>query len=211
MAVNASVVAYYGEKEIGFAERISEVQKLVGNSLKSRFLPRDLYEVHATVIGLESVMSHARLSDLLRYLTDRFSSGVTIQFGGFADEDYPMSSRGRRLYERAFTIVGSDVMLIGWPVDDQGAPSSALDLVRRECERLGFTHKYYSDQFPADPDCYMSLGQLDGVAEVEACEQQVREYLSSKKTQVPLNCADISIVLYEDRRLPRRSSRVYSL
>ena len=224
MTVGASVVAYYGEKRRNhpeLADLITGVQEVVSRAAAGQFHARDLFEVHATIVGLEGVQNYRRphLSDLLFYLRSTFDAGMTIQFGGFAPAYRGMRSRDRTLYERSFTVSGGDVMLMGWPVES-GAPSPALDTVRRQCEQLGFVHKYYSDDLAVDADCYLSVGRLDDGARVKDCELLVREYLSRLRSagaqvpdgiRVPLSSADISIVLYEDRNLARASSAVYWL
>jgi len=224
MTVGASVVAYYGEKRRNqpeLADLITGVQEVVSRAVAGQFHARDLFEVHARIVGLDRVKNYRRprLSDLLFYLRSTFDAGMTIQFGGFAPAYLGMRSRDLSLYERSFTVSGGDVMLMGWPVES-GAPSTALDTVRRQCEQLGFAHKYYSGDLAEDPDCYLSVGRLDDGARVEDCELLVREYLSRLRSagaqapdgiRVSLSSADISIVVYEDRRLARASSAVYSL
>jgi hypothetical protein len=224
MSVGASVVAYYGEKrrdQPELADLITGVQEVLTRTVAGQFHARDLFEVHATIVGLEGVKNYRRprLSDLLLYLRGAFDAGMTIQFGGFSPTYIGMRSRELTLYERSFTVSGGDVMLMGWPVES-GAPSAALDTVRRQCEQLGFEHKYYSDDLAVDPDCYLSIGRLDDGARVKDLELLVREHLSQLRSasaqvpdgiRVPLRSADISIVLYEDRRLARASSAVYSL
>jgi hypothetical protein len=209
----ASVVAWYGDKDPGLEHLIRQAQARATTALAGRFRPRAPGEVHATIIGLEQGGHGARLSEVLQYLRARFDQGMTIQFGGFADIDYDVSSRGLRLCERSFTISGRDVMLIGWPVE-QGRPSAALDAVRRRCGELGFRHKHYSPAFPHDPDCYLSLGWLDqaaGTGTAAACERQLKRYLSRNEVQVPLASKDISIVVYQDRALTRASSAIYPI
>lgn len=214
MTAAASVVAYYGEKHTELKDLISDAQEHVGRALAGHFCPRDPYEVHATIIGLENPKPGARMGDLLQYLRDEFDQAMTIQFGGFAARGSDsLRSRGLPLYQRSFTISGGDVMLMGWPVQD-GDATTALDAVRRQCDGLGFTHKWYSDAYPVDPDCYLSLGRLVatvGEEAVEACEQHLREFLSGDGIQVPLAREDVSIVLYEDRSLARASSTLYRL
>jgi hypothetical protein len=224
MTAGASVVAYYGDKrrnQPGLADLITGVQEVVSRTVPGQFHARDLFEVHATIVGLERVRNYRRprLSDLLLYLRSTFDAGMMIQFGGFAPTYLGMRSRDLTLYERSFTVSGGDVMLMGWPVES-GAPSAALDRVRRECGQLGFRHKYYSDDLTVDPDCYLSVGRLDGGVGVKDCELLVREHLSRLRPasaqvpdgiRVPLSSADISIVFYEDRNLARASSVVYPL
>ena len=209
-----SVVAYYGSKQPDLASLITHVQDSIGEALGDHFLRRDLDEVHATIIGFENAGLGSRISDVVQYLRVRFDQGLIIQFGGFADVEYPLSSRGSHLYLRSFTIAGSDVMLMGWPVIGDGAPSRDLDEIRRQCTSRGFIHKYYSVKFPADPDCYLSLGWLQGTpsdTKIAECEHKVREHMSGNGVLVPLATKDISIITYEDRSLARASSAIYSL
>lgn len=218
MSAGASVVAYYGEKDPGseFAGLVTEVQERTARELGECFHARELHEVHATIIGLEIIRGRPSMSDLFEYLRERFKEGedaVTIQFGGFAPAYRGMLSRGLTLYERSFTIMGRDVMLMGWPVEE-GQPSGALDVVRRECGRRGFEHKYHTDESSVDADCYVSVGWLDGDpgdARLTEASAQLRGHLSRTKIKVPLTPSDIGVAVYEDRNLPRASTKVCSL
>jgi hypothetical protein len=220
MKHNVSLVAYYGEKDSELARQITTIQAIASEMLSSDFHPRPLKTVHATIIGLESVSdaSVERVATLLNYIKRAFGAGITLQFGGFDDRDYPISSRGRRLYSRAFEISGRDAIMIGWPVVRNGQeirPTAFLEEVRRECGWRGFRHKYHNDPLAKDADCYMSVGEFNmahtNEAPVQECEQKVRDFLCMHCVRVPLKLEDLSLVLYRDRSLPANSTETYSI
>jgi hypothetical protein len=221
MVDNATIVAFYGKKSGELPRQIAAVQRLVSAALGPSFRPWPLKVVHATIIALRPTRSFDvpdRVEQLLGYIKDVFSAGLTVQIGGFADRDYRIHSQGRRLYERSFIMSGGNAVIMGWPIKVNGAgadPTTMLDDIRRECERLGFRHKYHDSPLAVDPDCYMSIGRfaIDEVSDdvVADCEQSIRGFLSNHPIYVPIRLDDVSFVVYEDRHLSAGANRVYPL
>ena len=221
MTNNATIVAFYGKKSSELSRQIVAVQKLVSAPLGESFHPWPLDVVHATIIALRHTGSFDgsdRANRLLEYIRSVFRTGLTVQIGGFADEDYQIHSQGRRLYERSFIMSEGNAVIMGWPMKINGAdagPTMVLDDIRRECERLGFRHKYHDSPTAVDPDFYMSIGQF-AIAEVSNnavadCEKRIREFMGNHPIRVPIRLDDVSFVVYEDRHLSSGTNHVYSM
>jgi hypothetical protein len=144
-----TLVAFYGRKPDQIAGTIRSCQTLVAQRLAPCFRPYDLHQVHATVIGLESIRGSQgynrnlaersglrKTMDLLGFVdflqNTRFLP-LTVQLGGFADRDYPFNSRNCRPYERSFSIQGDKAVLMGWPVTlDSSHPNENSEYIHGE-------------------------------------------------------------------------------
>ncbi|GAB7047196.1 hypothetical protein JCM9534A_23220 [Catenuloplanes indicus JCM 9534] len=209
-------MAFYGPKPKPLETLIARVQGLAASHLPG-FRPRPMPEVHATLLGLEDPARAADLPLLLRHLTAALHRpGMSVQFGGFADREYPISSRDRGLHERSFLVSDANVVLIGWPVDGRsGEPTPALDDLRRSCQAFGFRHRYHLCPGDTDPDCYLVVGRTPGgsaPAHVTVAETAIRnELAASPPTRISLTTADVRLVRYSDTTLPTGTSRAYPI
>jgi hypothetical protein len=203
------------------------VQADLAARLGASYLPRPLATTHSTLIGLEALgplepseglrarlrdTRHADLGGFAGHLRRALHEApVTVQFGGFPDRDLGLSSRGRRLHERSLVADRDQVVLIGWPVDAAGHPGPVLDRLRRDAGRFGFEHRYPLSETAIDPDAHVVVGELvDGVPadELSAALAAARAALAGRPRRVPLRWDDLTIVVYDDTRLPLDSTAV---
>jgi hypothetical protein len=225
-----SIVAYYGDKREPLRGLITDIQRRISQKLGHAFQPRPLPEVHATIIGVESIgspvdrASRARLpraaecvdlEGLERYVCAAFHvQRATIQFGGFDGSDYGLLSRGRPLEERCFVIDRGHIVVIGWPVvrlDGMIKATSFLDTVRRGCLSFGVRHKYYSHETSVDPDLYMVIGEWASSREPDSKRASqliadVHRDSLARPIAATLGPADLQLVTYVARSLPRTST-----
>lgn len=219
---SASIVAFYGSAEpAAFAEAVIGVQADLIARLGAAYLPRVVASTHSTLVGLEALgplepsgecgtqLRDTRRADLAGFAGQLrralHEAPVTVQFGGFPDRDLALSSRGRRLYERSVVADRDQVVLIGWPVDAEGHPLMVLDGVRRAAARYGIEHRYPLSQTAHDPDAHVVVGELvDAIPADErgAAMAATRAALAERPRRVPLGWDDLSIVVYDDTRLP---------
>jgi len=127
-----TVVALYGEKRNDLAALIARCQELCRGVLGVGFRSYDLFQIHATIFGLERKVGSSfhnanfskyqgrdlvmDLEGILDYLRrcDRFP--LQVQVGGYGKRDYPFTSRQACPYERSFSIQGDKVVVMGWPI-----------------------------------------------------------------------------------------------
>jgi hypothetical protein len=205
-----AVVAYYDALPTELAGLVARVQALLGHDIAG-FEPRSLREVHATVIRLGPPGPGVDLPGLLDHLRARFAAvPLHVRFGGFADRDYAMASRSRRLYERSLTLHQGLATLIGWPVDADNEPLLVLDELRRACQRFGVVHKYHDTAGTTDPDAYMVIGAYDqaatATAQLEEVARELRRVLRRDPVTVRTGVEQLRVVAYTDRRLPRQET-----
>jgi hypothetical protein len=223
-----TIIAYYGSTKPNVLEAyVADVQERVNACIPS-FAARPLAEVHATIIGLESygplaaedepaelakLGGDSGLPALCGYLGCRVRlDSVNIQFGGFLDRDYAVSSRGKRLFERSLTVNGGQMMLLGWAVSARSEPTDYLDGLRRGAQQFGATHRYHQVPTDKDPDAYMVIGSIDNPSNFDNIEiDRVRHALTQSSCRTPLNVNSIQVATYSDTRLPRSSTRTWPL
>jgi hypothetical protein len=195
----STVVAWYDTLPDGLAAVIDQAQSTTGRLLGTAFTARPAEQVHATLVGLERAAAPFDPAPLAAHLRAALTPPLTIRFAGFAPDDHRYRSRGRPLYERAFGVYGSKVVLIGWPLVD-GAPGRVLADLRLSCTAFGVTHSYGDD-----PDVYMVIGEVADVPTDHAV-RAVRHELAATALHVPLSADDLSLVTYADTALPREST-----
>jgi hypothetical protein len=209
-----SLVAFYGPKPSGLTDLIRRIQELASSTLAGRFRPRPLDDTHATVIGFEQHADRPReVAGLLGHVRQVLCARpLTVRFGGFEPSERRLLSRGRSLHERRLVVGGGQLILIGWPVGSCGDPTPALDDIRRECESFGLRHKYHVEPEDTDPDVYLVVGDVSG-ADVDGRElvRLAHSGPLASPTDVGLSERDLSVVQYEDVRLPRGSSTWWTL
>jgi hypothetical protein len=226
----ATIIALYEDEKPADLQRIIlEMQRQVQQTCGDAFVPRPLGDVHATIIGLENVgtLTSRNEFDKLRRLippnTDVVGlSGflrkaldddpLTVQFGGFQDRDYPLTSRGARLFDRSFVVSGDKVVLIGWPVDESGLPTDLLARLRRRATGFGARHRYHHSPDDGDPDVYMVIGELAEEASGRAEVVDMMRAAAARSTcRVTLSAQRIRVAIYENPRLPAASTSTRSL
>ena len=214
-----TIVAYYGPKPARFAEWLINLQRAVRSEFRE-FCPRDVGQIHATIIDLQFTIRPAASTDMLgalRYLADFFRESIAIRFGGYSPGSAQFRSRGRDPYERSFTISASQSVLIGWPVEARATsvtPTNRLAIARRGLERYGFQHRYHQTLDDSDPDCYLVIGCCPDTPSTirrssnnyKAGEDAIRRYLSGTSYAVHLSAADLSVVHYANVSLDPATS-----
>lgn len=249
MTKQVTLVSLYGEKEGNLAPLISQCQDLVAKVVGSTFTRYELPQVHATIIGLErrpdSSASNANFSKhrsrdivmdfdgFLAYVRSCGHFPFEVQIGGFANRDYPFTSRKTLPYERSFSIQDDKVVLMGWPlrgepvhgppVTPQGWVQEAriypptLDVVRHAAQRFGILHEYHRVLTDADNDLFFRIGLIDDPKSVtpataSVAQSQVRQFLSTQSPLVVgIRLSDVYIAAYEDNRLPLSSTQSWPL
>jgi hypothetical protein len=227
---HATVVAYLGaDKPSRLADAARLVADLITRELGDAFVPRPLRDVHATIIGLEGagpLTSGRELDDLLHLLPhadtgllDHLATvfdrdPLTVRFG-VDDREFGFTSRGLPLFERSVALSGDKIVMVGWPIDDtSGVPVDRLDGVRRGAQRFGVTHRYHQDPGSTDPDVYLVLGELIGdldPATSARAVERARAGLAVAPSEVELGPGQLSLVFYEDTRLPEATTTAVPL
>ena len=205
----ATVVAWYAQKSHRLAKLIEGLHRAASRSCGSGFTPRPPSDVHATILGLEEPAPNVPrdLGGVLRYLASEFERRpLEVQFGGFADTDRRMLSRGRTFRERSLCMQGERLVLIGWPMAP--APSPRLGDIRRRCERYGFRHKYHQQPEDLDPDVYLVVGDMANPSPAAAAGlvERLRREILATPVRVSLTVDDVILVEYADTRLQAATS-----
>jgi len=249
--MQATVVALYGAKPQGLCQLLTHMQFAVRQLVGASFRGYDMEQIHATLIGLERDESHLDqylnrnfrdfrcatiemdFGGLIEYLRCIFSSPIKIQIGGFQNREYSFSSRGKRPFERGFSIQGRNVLSVGWPCRDQSSlerdtlhanagscptdfPDS-LHLLRKTAERFGVLHAYHRRPGDADNDLYFRIGILDDPRALDPAmqarvEHAMRQMLSLRAPLlVDIDTSNVSIGFYESAELPLQSTASYPL
>jgi hypothetical protein len=222
----AAIVAFYGEdKPAALRHLVADLQRSLADGLGDAFVPRALSTVHTTVIGLDSAAPDARTA--VRTLVEDPGTDLdglaaelvrarplTVQYGGFEPGRPGLRSRGEPLHERSLVRSGTDVVLVGWPLDDVGEPCLALHDVRVAAAAHGFGHRYPLSVEEPDPDSHLVIGALTGradVREVDAVVADVREQMARQEACVEMRAEDLAVVLYTQKDLPRSTTTVVPL
>jgi hypothetical protein len=241
----ATLVAFYGQKRGPLGHLLRACQDQLDRSVQQLgagivFRPYPLAQVHATVLGLESLpqpglpnrnllefrgeLRTMRLPELFGFILDSDHLPFDVEFGGFADRDYPFRSRDARPYHRSFSIQGRTAVVIGWPVQStRGGGLSTrnwpltLEELRRGAQRFNVLHRWHREPSDVDNDLYLRLGLLDGeLAEPqrELVEQEMRRALSGcSPSTVRIRPSDLAVVAYPagEETLPVGRSEVVRL
>lgn len=220
--LRASVVAYYQRKPPQLLDLIGRVQEEIQGSLRASFLPYDPDQVHATIVGLESVLRGDQLvnrnflefrgqtrivslGSVVARLQDTNLLPMQVQIGGFRPGvDYGFRSRGRGPHARSFSLQEGAAVGMGWPVQNGQYPDS-LDRLRRLFQDVNVLHKYHRRPGDVDNDLYFVMGRcLTPVSEADRdrTEQEMRRYFSAHPCVIPLGREDLAVACYTDEALP---------
>lgn len=232
-----SLVAYYGNKPLKLQQLITELQQLLKESYTNNFIPYDLEQVHATIIGCEGVKTKSGTIDkwfyalrneikyidyagLLNFFLNSNLFSLNICFGGYQDDvDYQFLSRNQHPAVRSFQLqIAKDNTLIpiviGWSLQEQTI-TTAIDNLRRDLQQFNCLHKYHKFPHDIDNDVYLRLGTIIGDFTPESIadiQQKVNYYLQNKKpTTIPLNQENLAIAKYQSLSLPISTTEIYSL
>jgi hypothetical protein len=231
--MNVTLVAFYDAKPSALEKLLQAVQgRLAG--LGRGFQPYALEQVHATLVGLEGfrhtgsdriisanyqvlrdqsrVIQLDAIFDLLR-TTEQLP--LDIQLGGFReDQAYSFESRGEPPFQRAFSVQGSQAVVMGWPCSG-ASHSRALGLLRRELEALGALHKYHGTPGALDNDLFFVLGRIDRPSvdrqRLADLSDEIRVWLAQTALHLSVSAAQLSVVGYLDPALPRDQTVCYRL
>ncbi|WP_030483182.1 hypothetical protein [Nocardioides aequoreus] len=212
MRPTSAIVAHYAsEPGDPLWPLATAVQRDVASALGDDFLARDPRTVHTTVLGLDDTPAalHAPLTGLVR--EQLAAEPLRLQVGGWPDVALPVSSRGRRLHERTLSRFGRTVVLLAWPVDPHGVPTTRLDALRRALVAAGGRHRYPLDEGHLDPDAHLVIGVVRDDADLDAIDaglQVARTLLAQQPRHLDIGPDDLSVVTYDDPTLPPATTRV---
>ncbi len=240
-----SLVALYGPKPPEMATIIAAIQHRLHNIFKSNFQPYTMEQIHATIVSLERVaesnminlcMAQYRqqqqqepmdFAGLLHFLCAGDWFPFNVQIGGFQNCDYSFTSRGKRPYERSFSMFKDRAIAIGFPLRFPSLPlahaqhqhtpyCSVLARIRKGVEAFHIVHKYHANPDERDNDFYFRVGLIQdatvsALAQQEA-EKSIRTYLSTiEPVTITINAANIYIAAYEHETLPVASTTAHPL
>ena len=248
MATQVTLVALYGQKEPEFATFLAQCQTAVAATLGRAFTAYDPEQVHATIVGLErhsgsrhdndnfAHLRHRRVAmdfeGFLAYVRGCGYFPLEVQLGGFSERDYPFTSRQQQPYERAFSVQGDKVVVIGWPI--RGEPllmppttpealiqesrnyPSTLDRLRHAVQRFGILHSYHREVTDVDNDLFFRIGLIDPKSvppgSIQVVEQSVRKQLSEKRPLIlEVTLEQVLLAAYVEPTLPVSSTQTWSV
>lgn len=249
--IQATIVALYGEKPEPLRSLLASLQADVADALGRRFKPYRLDQIHATIVGLERDERQATrlvnrnlatlqgreaamdFAGLLAFVRTSSLIPFAVQIGGFAERDYPFTSRGARPFDRSVSLQGSSAVVMGWPVSAMpaaGQPQAqiagemagcryppSLAQLRRGAERFGIVHAYHTNAAGLDNDFYFRLGMIaapetieDGLAESVA--QRLRRRLAVQPpVWASIGLSQLSVAFYAAPELPCATTQVFPL
>lgn len=207
-----SAVALYGPKAEPFRGLIADVQGLISSYVGDElFRPYTQEQVHATLISFDGVREadgtvlnenfltgrgERRLMDInqaMDMLAAFFSTPLRIRIGGYRREDpVPFLSRGQHLHDRAFSVQGDALVLVGWPT----SPGLPLDKLRRDLNTAGLLHRYHRKPEDVDGDMHIVLGHHVG-APPEALDRAVsatRGMLAADPVTFDIAASDVRVI-----------------
>ena len=228
---NVSLVAFYGDKPAQLAALIQKLQTYLANceSIKDRFIPYQLEQVHATVIGCEGLKTETGIISKWFYerretkyidipgLTDYLQHQIvpiTIRFGGYdRASNYNFLSRQQHLYFRSFQLSIAQTqtipVLIGWSWDNN--VTLAIDNLRRNLQQFNLLHKYHQTPEAIDNDFYLRLGTIDRQLtseEIEAIATDIRNLLEAQPLFIPITIDDLAFARYQDLLLTPATTKI---
>ena len=230
---NVSLVAFYGDKPPQLIALIQKLQTYLANceSIKDRFVPYQLEQVHGTVIGCEGLKTESGIIDkwfyerrqetkyidipgLINYLQHQIVP-ITIRFGGYdRASNYNFLSREQHLYYRSFQLQPAQTqtipVLIGWSWDN--GVTLAIDNLRRNLQQFNLLHKYHQTLEAIDNDFYLRLGTIDRQLtseEIEAIATDIRDLLATQPpTYIPIALNDLAFARYQDLLLTPATTKI---
>lgn len=218
-----SAVAFYGPKTGPLRELLTGVQATIAAQLGAAFLPYSLEQMHATLIALDGdrdtetgtvvntfYLIHdgrrveMNLPQAMDILARGFGHPLPVRIGGFAaGQQVPFTSRGWHLFDRAFSVQGHALVLVGWPVASLTGPDTPLDDLRREMNQANVLHRYHPGEEVVDNDLHLVVGHhadapADALARVQAA---VRDQLAAHPVEFEIGIDDIKVVASDSRTM----------
>jgi hypothetical protein len=223
-----TLTAFYGEKPKPFEEFLVWCQDLVGAQAGDGFIPYEIEQVHATIVGLESRWLRGRqvnenlfrlgqvrpmdLPGMAHFLESTARLPMQVRIGGFhREKSYDFESFGKHPYERTFEIQQNDtVVAMGWPFEGSSITNALYEL-RRELLQFNVLHKYHMTAGCEDNDLFFVIGRMDSRMPPHWDRVRVSDHIRSqvagmKPMLFDVERANLSFVRYHDRRLPLSSS-----
>lgn len=226
--MQVTLVAYYGAKPPAIAALVQSLQEELSRQLGAAFEPYKVEQVHATIIGLEAYRRGAEilnlnfqelrgerrsmsLPDILRFLDTTQRLPFEVQIGGFSPTIvYPFTSRSEHPYFRSFSLQGSIVVAMGWPVCGERY-RQCLDALRKCFNDFNVLHKYHRIDNDLDNDFFFVLGRVErnlvSEGQIQDTQHAMREKLAMREpVLVSVGREVLSFALYEDPQLPLGST-----
>lgn len=165
---------------------------------------------------------------LLRFIQNTNIFPMRIQFGRiFPFRDYGFKTSNEHPADWTFRFREAQVIVIGWPAKRgsslQDPLCQDLELFRRAVQSFGIRHKFHEKPGDYDNDFYMVLGTIDRARITKGAmsqyaertadlEQKVRrELMVNPPLRIKVGMEDISVVKYEDSKLPVRGTTAYPI
>ena len=232
---NVSLVAFYGDKPSELQDLILQLQQLLIDRelVGDKFIPYQLEQVHATIIGCEGTKTergivnrwfdlrrqetrYINLAGLTNYLQNEIILPSTIRFGGFdRATEYNFRSRNEHLYFRSFQLQPTETetipILIGWSWENRQV-TLGIDNLRRSFQQFDLLHKYHATNEAIDNDFYLRLGTIARPLkemEIQAIASQIRNFLASQPPlYLPLAEQNLSFARYQDLSLTPATTEI---
>ena len=232
---NVSLVAFYGDKPSELQDLILQLQQLLIDRelVGDKFIPYQLEQVHATIIGCEGTKTergivnrwfdlrrqetrYINLAGLTNYLQNEIILPPTIRFGGFdRATEYNFRSRNEHLYFRSFQLQPTETetipILIGWSWENRQV-TLGIDNLRRSFQQFDLLHKYHATNEAIDNDFYLRLGTIARPLkemEIQAIASQIRNFLASQPPlYLPLAKQNLSFARYQDLSLTPATTEI---
>lgn len=232
---NVSLVAFYGDKPVGLASLIQQLQAYLFNHplLQNKFIPYQLKQVHSTLIGCEGWQTSQGVINqwfqekrqetkyidfwgLTNYLQNQVNFPLTIRFAGYErQQNYNFLSRHQHPRDRSFQLqsVAQDIIpvLIGWSWQDD-AVTLAIDNFRREFQHFNLLHKYHGNPDDLDNDFYLRLGTIKAKLTLSESQTISTEILNLLEVQpslyISINLENLAFVQYQDLSLTPKNTKV---
>jgi hypothetical protein len=232
-----SLVAYFYNKPTELQQLILDLQQHLQMSFANNFIPYNLKQVHATIIGCEGIKTEKgiinqwfyTLRNEVRYidyygLFDYFLKGnilpLDIYFGGYKPKiNYQFLSRNQHPSDRSFQlqVLGKNTfipVLMGWSMENN-VITTKIEQIRRDLQQFNYLHKYHQSSQDIDNDFYLRLGTITGNFTSDFIiniQQKINYYLqNATKNKISLDRANLDLVKYQDSTLPIATTEIYSL
>ena len=232
---NVSLVAFYGRKSSPLINLIQKLQEFLAhhNLIQHQFIPYQLEQVHATIIGCEGIVTasgiishwfhtkqgedrYINFAGLINYLNHQIEFPLKIRFSNYQPHhEYNFRSREQHLYLRSFQLQNSAAqtipILIGWTWRNQRV-SLEIDNLRRNLQQFNLLHKYHDSPDAVDNDFYLRLGTITvslTSAAIAAIVRDLRNLLATHPAvDITVNQQDLAFAQYQDLLLTPGTTKV---
>lgn len=229
-----SLVSHYGNKNEQLEFFIKSCQNIISKKILSNFHPYDIFQVHGTVIGLETYVKDGKLisknkfeskdeilavdfDKTLIFVKEIFSRlDLQIQIGGFNFQNNCKFTNGRAFdpYEQSFSIKGNDAIIKGWQLIDKKEHVEfpiILDELRRKFQTINFLHKYHKNVTDFDNDLFSVIGKVNlkklSKLVIKDLEDELRQFISKNgPLYIPISKNEISMLFYVDSKMPKETT-----